>query len=124
MSDATETSATQLSLFSHEALAGLSRAVHGWEEGPLAKAVQRSPERAAEFSTSSHEVGRLYTWLARLATVVPQDPAPRTATRRRTAQAPSTSRYSARIASISSSRLSNVQLEVSMGGNTTASMVA
>ena len=61
MSDATETRATQLSLFSQEALAGLSRAVHGWEEGPLAKAVQRSPERAAEFSTSSHDVGRLYT---------------------------------------------------------------
>ena len=61
MSDATETRPTQLSLFSQEALAGLLRAVHGWEEGPLAKAVQRSPERAAEFSTSSHDVGRLYT---------------------------------------------------------------
>ena len=53
--------ATQPGLFSEEALAALSRATHGWEEGPLAKALQRSPERAEGFATSSLEVARLYT---------------------------------------------------------------
>ncbi len=51
----------QPTLFSHEALAALSRAVHGWEEGPLAKTLQRQPERAGEFATSSQQVERLYT---------------------------------------------------------------
>ena len=53
--------ATQPGLFSEEALAALSRATHGWEEGPLAKTLQRSPERADGFTTSSLEVARLYT---------------------------------------------------------------
>ena len=53
--------ATQPGLFSEEALAALSRATHGWEEGPLATALQRSPERAEGFATSSLEVARLYT---------------------------------------------------------------
>ncbi len=57
----TESTATQPSLFSEEALAALSRSVHGWEEGPLAKALQRSPERADGFATSSLDVARLYT---------------------------------------------------------------
>ncbi len=61
MNDTTESSGTQLGLFSEEALAGLSRAVHGWEEGPLAKALQRSPERSEGFATSSLDVARLYT---------------------------------------------------------------
>ncbi|NJD66591.1 MAG: methylmalonyl-CoA mutase, partial [Chloroflexi bacterium] len=53
--------ATQPSLFSPEALATLSRAVHAWEEGPLAKALQRQPERDEAFATSSQPVERLYT---------------------------------------------------------------
>ena len=53
--------ATQPRLFSEEALAALSRATHGWEEGPLATALQRSPERAEGFATSSAGVARLYT---------------------------------------------------------------
>ncbi|HET7737173.1 MAG TPA: methylmalonyl-CoA mutase family protein, partial [Tepidiformaceae bacterium] len=53
--------AHQLSLFSPDALASLSRAVHGWEEGPLAKTLQRSPERPGPFQTSSADVARLYT---------------------------------------------------------------
>lgn len=53
--------AQQPTLFSQEALAALSRAVHGWEEGPLAKTVQRNPERNATFATSSQPVQRLYT---------------------------------------------------------------
>ena len=61
MSDTTDAPATQPGLFSEEALAALSRATHGWEEGPLAKALQRSPERAEGFATSSLEVARLYT---------------------------------------------------------------
>ena len=61
MSDTTESNGTQPSLFSEEALAQLSRAVHGWEEGPLAKTLQRSPERSDGFATSSLDVGRLYT---------------------------------------------------------------
>ena len=61
MSNTTESNGTQPSLFSEEALAELSRVVHGWEEGPLAKALQRSPERSDEFSTSSFDVHRLYT---------------------------------------------------------------
>ena len=60
MSDTTE-AATQPGLFSEEALAALSRATHGWEEGPLATALQRSPERADGFATSSLDVARLYT---------------------------------------------------------------
>ncbi|MBI5946597.1 MAG: methylmalonyl-CoA mutase [Chloroflexi bacterium] len=51
----------QPSLFSQEALARLSRAVHGWEEGPLAKTLSRQPEREGEFATSSLPVERLYT---------------------------------------------------------------
>ena len=61
MSDTTESNGTQPSLFSEEALAQLSRSVHGWEEGPLAKTLQRSPERSDGFATSSLDVGRLYT---------------------------------------------------------------
>ncbi|HML99108.1 MAG TPA: methylmalonyl-CoA mutase family protein [Tepidiformaceae bacterium] len=53
--------ATQPSLFSPEALAALSRAVHAWEEGPLAKTLQRQPERDENFATSSQPVQRLYT---------------------------------------------------------------
>ncbi|MCC7089309.1 MAG: methylmalonyl-CoA mutase, partial [Dehalococcoidia bacterium] len=53
--------AIQPSLFSPEALATLSRAVHAWEEGPLAKALQRQPERDEAFATSSQPVERLYT---------------------------------------------------------------
>src|SRR3990172_7381550 len=56
--------ATQPSLFSSEALATLSRAVHAWEEGPLAKTLQRQPERDEAFATSSQPVERLYTPLA------------------------------------------------------------
>jgi len=58
MSDST---VTQPTLFSEQALAGLSRAVHAWEEGPLAKNLQRSPERIEHFGTSSQPVERLYT---------------------------------------------------------------
>ena len=61
MTDTKESEATQPSLFSDEALAQLSRVVHGWEEGPLAKALQRSPERSDGFATSSLDVHRLYT---------------------------------------------------------------
>ncbi len=61
MTDTKESDATQPSLFSDEALAELSRVVHGWEEGPLAKALQRSPERSDGFTTSSLDVHRLYT---------------------------------------------------------------
>ena len=56
-----DNAATQPGLFSEEALAALSRATHGWEEGPLATALQRSPERAEGFATSSVAVARLYT---------------------------------------------------------------
>jgi len=58
MSDRT---ATQPTLFSTEALSELSRAVHAWEEGPLAKTLQRQPERDDVFATSSQPVQRLYT---------------------------------------------------------------
>ncbi|MBK9613136.1 methylmalonyl-CoA mutase family protein [Candidatus Amarobacter glycogenicus] len=51
----------QPSLFSSQALAALSRSLHGWEEGPLAKTLQRQPERADAFATSSQPVERLYT---------------------------------------------------------------
>ena len=61
MTDTRESDATQPSLFSDEALAELSRVVHGWEEGPLAKALHRSPERSDGFATSSLDVHRLYT---------------------------------------------------------------
>lgn len=61
MTDTRESDVTQPSLFSDEALAELSRVVHGWEEGPLAKALQRSPERSDGFATSSLDVHRLYT---------------------------------------------------------------
>ncbi len=61
MSETTDTNGIQPSLFSDEALAELSRVVHGWEEGPLAKTLQRSPERSDEFNTSSLDVARLYT---------------------------------------------------------------
>ncbi len=52
---------SQPTLFSPEALATLSRAVHAWEEGPLAKTLQRQPERDEAFATSSQPVQRLYT---------------------------------------------------------------
>jgi methylmalonyl-CoA mutase N-terminal domain/subunit len=58
MSDRT---ATQPTLFSTEALNELFRAVHAWEEGPLAKTLQRQPERDDVFATSSQPVQRLYT---------------------------------------------------------------
>ncbi|MCZ2108817.1 MAG: methylmalonyl-CoA mutase family protein [Dehalococcoidia bacterium] len=58
MSDST---VTQPTLFSEQALASLSRAVHAWEEGPLARNLQRSPERDERFATSSQPVQRLYT---------------------------------------------------------------
>lgn len=56
-----DTEARQLPLFSEEALAAISRTVHGWEEGPLAKTLQRQPERLPAFRTSSTDVHRLYT---------------------------------------------------------------
>ncbi|MGE3076441.1 MAG: methylmalonyl-CoA mutase [Dehalococcoidia bacterium] len=56
-----ETKPQQPSLFSNEALAALSRSLHGWEEGPLAKTLQRQPERTEAFGTSSQPVERLYT---------------------------------------------------------------
>ncbi len=56
-----ETNGTQPSLFSEEALKTLSRKVHAWEEGPLAKALQRQAERKDEFTTSSMPVARVYT---------------------------------------------------------------
>ena len=37
--------ATQPTLFSEESLAALSRKLHAWEEGPLAKTLQRQSER-------------------------------------------------------------------------------
>ncbi|OAI44204.1 methylmalonyl-CoA mutase [bacterium SCGC AG-212-C10] len=52
---------SQPTLFSEEALATLSRQVGAWEEGPLAKTLQRQKERGHEFSTSSMPVQRLYT---------------------------------------------------------------
>ena len=51
----------QPTLFAPDALATLSRAVHAWEEGPLAKTLQRSPERGDAFATSSTVVQRIYT---------------------------------------------------------------
>lgn len=57
----TESTAQQPSLFSETALAALSRSLHGWEEGPLAKSLQRQPERDENFATSSQQVERLYT---------------------------------------------------------------
>jgi methylmalonyl-CoA mutase N-terminal domain/subunit len=56
-----EPNGSQPTLFSSEALARLSRAVHGWQEGPLAKTLQRQPERPDSFDTSSQRVERLYT---------------------------------------------------------------
>jgi methylmalonyl-CoA mutase N-terminal domain/subunit len=53
--------ATQPTLFSAEALSALSRSVAAWEEGPLAKTLQRQPERTEAFATSSAPVQRLYT---------------------------------------------------------------
>jgi methylmalonyl-CoA mutase, N-terminal domain len=53
--------ATQPTLFSAEALTALSRSVAAWEEGPLAKTLQRQPERDEAFATSSSPVQRLYT---------------------------------------------------------------
>ncbi len=58
MSDST---AHQPALFSQQALAALSRTLHGWEEGPLAKTLQKQPEREEKFATSSQLVERLYT---------------------------------------------------------------
>lgn len=56
-----DSNATQPTLFSEDALARLSRAVGAWEEGPLAKTLQRQPERDDSFATSSMPVQRLYT---------------------------------------------------------------
>ena len=56
-----ETNGSQPTLFAPEALATLSRAVHTWEEGPLAKTLLRSPERGDAFATSSMPVQRMYT---------------------------------------------------------------
>jgi len=56
-----ESNGSQPTLFSAEALAALSRSVHAWEEGPLAKTLQRQPERDDIFETSSAPVERLYT---------------------------------------------------------------
>lgn len=56
-----QTQAHQPSLFTTEALTALSRSLHGWEEGPLAKTLQRQPERDEAFATSSQPVERLYT---------------------------------------------------------------
>ncbi|MCK9520269.1 MAG: methylmalonyl-CoA mutase family protein [Dehalococcoidia bacterium] len=53
--------ANQPTLFSEEALAALSRQVHAWEEGPLAKTLGRQPERRPDFATSSIPVQRMYT---------------------------------------------------------------
>ena len=57
----TKTNGSQPTLFSQEALAQLSRSVAGWEEGPLARTLQRQPERDELFATSSQPVQRLYT---------------------------------------------------------------
>ena len=51
----------QLPLFNDEALGRISRTVHAWEEGPLAKTLSRNPERGDGFETSSQPVQRLYT---------------------------------------------------------------
>ncbi len=51
---------SQPTLFSEEALASISRRVHAWEEGPLAKVLARNPERS-DLKTSSMPVQRLYT---------------------------------------------------------------
>jgi methylmalonyl-CoA mutase N-terminal domain/subunit len=56
-----ENRAQQPTLFSEQALAALSRSLHGWEEGPLAKTLQKQPERTENFATSSQPVERLYT---------------------------------------------------------------
>ena len=52
---------SQPTLFSQDALSELSRRVHAWEEGPLAKTLQRAPERKDAFTTTSTPVGRVYT---------------------------------------------------------------
>lgn len=57
----TDERTSQPTLFSEEALAVLSRSLHGWEEGQLAKTLQRQHEREAQFSTSSLPVQRVYT---------------------------------------------------------------
>jgi methylmalonyl-CoA mutase, N-terminal domain len=56
-----DSAANQPALFSQQALAALSRSLHGWEEGPLAKTLQKQPERGEKFATSSQAVERLYT---------------------------------------------------------------
>lgn len=56
-----EPHAEQPTLFSAEALARLSRAMHTWEEGPLAATLRKSPERSESFTTTSVPVSRLYT---------------------------------------------------------------
>ncbi|MEO9254491.1 MAG: methylmalonyl-CoA mutase family protein, partial [Tepidiformaceae bacterium] len=56
-----DSNGNQPTLFSEDALAKLSRAVHGWEEGPLAKTLRRQSERDVVFATSSEPVERLYT---------------------------------------------------------------
>ena len=58
-----DSNGTQSTLFSAEALAALSRTLHGWEEGPLARTLQRQPERQESFHTSSGDVARVYTAL-------------------------------------------------------------
>jgi methylmalonyl-CoA mutase N-terminal domain/subunit len=56
-----DSNGNQPALFSQEALSRISRAVHAWEEGPLAKTLSRNPERSGRFGTSSQPVQRLYT---------------------------------------------------------------
>ncbi len=73
MAQAPERQAQQLSLFSDEALAGISRTAQTWEEDPLAKALQKAPERQEAFHTSSSEVRRVYTPLDSADTDFEQD---------------------------------------------------
>ena len=57
----TDSDATQLPLFSPEALDQISGATEAWEDGALTRSVKRAPERRTEFRTSSSSVKRLYT---------------------------------------------------------------
>ncbi len=56
-----DSEAGQPTLFSSDALARLARATQAWEDGPLARTLERSPERSEGFATSSAPVSRLYT---------------------------------------------------------------
>jgi len=48
-------------IYDREELARLQEAQHAWEEGSLARSLQRGPEREQAFRTSSAPVKRLYT---------------------------------------------------------------